>query len=65
MIAALMSDMVFGDMFSELKSGGFGYGLGVSVLCHPADGFNYNTYIHTYILTCMIYFNFFSSNLIN
>eukprot|EP01035_Chromulina_nebulosa_P022195 gene22195-28736_t len=34
---ALMSDMVFGDMFSELKSGGFGYGLGVSVLCHPAD----------------------------
>ena len=33
-----MSDMVFGDMFSELKGGGFGYGLGVSVLCHPGDG---------------------------
>ena len=55
-VVALMSDMVYGDMFSELKSGGFGYGLGVSVLCNPADGFNYFimlnnhcsvTYIHT------------------
>ena len=58
-MVALMSDMVYGDMFSELKSGGFGYGLGVSVLCNPANGFNYFmlnnhysvTYLHTYIHT--------------
>ena len=30
-----MADMVFGDMFTELKGGGFGFGLGVSVLCKP------------------------------
>lgn len=66
MMAALMSDMVFGDMFSELKSGGFGYGLGVSVLCHPADGFNYIFFLvmyffctHTYNIAYIPH-NFFS-----
>mmetsp|Transcript_28373 Transcript_28373/g.40397 ORF Transcript_28373/g.40397 Transcript_28373/m.40397 type:complete len:418 (-) Transcript_28373:549-1802(-) len=35
---ALLSDMLFGDMFSELKGGPFGYGFGVYALSHRDNG---------------------------